>query len=87
MRGVSTQRPQILEGDPRSGFSRRGLRPRLGHAAALIFAFCCALGGLSGPALATLDDEDMIQNQDAGPVDYNPDAPIMKTQPPESTER
>lgn len=87
MRGVSTQRPQILESDPGSGFSRRGLRPRLGHAAALILAFCGALGGLSSPAVATLDDEDMIQNQDAGPVDYDPDAPVMKTQPPESTER
>ena len=37
--------------------------------------------------MATLDDEDMIQNQNAGPVDYDPDAPIMKTQPSESTER
>ncbi len=87
MRGVSTQRPQILEGDPGSGFSRRGLLPRLGHAATLIFAFCCVLGELSSPAMATLDDEDMIQNQNAGPVDYDPDAPIMKTQPSESTER
>ena len=87
MRGDSTQRPQILESGPGSGFSRRGLRPRVGHAAALILAFCCALGGLSSPAVATLDDEDMIQSQNAGPVDYDPDAPIMKTQPSESTER
>ena len=42
---------------------------------------------MSSPAMATLDDEDMIQNQDAGPVNYDPDAPTMKTQPAESSER
>ena len=87
MRGVSTQRPQILESAPGIGFPHRGLRARLGHAAALIIAFCCALGGMTSPAVATLDDEDMIQNQDAGLIDFDPDAPIMKTQPSDSTER
>lgn len=87
MRGVSTQRPQILESAPGIVIPHRGLRARLGHAAALILAFCCALGAMTSPAMATLDDEDMIQNQDAGPVNYDPDAPTMKTQPAESSER
>ena len=49
---------------------------------AWLAVFTCA-----NPGSATLDDEDMIQNQDAETVDFDPDAPAMKAPPPDASER
>tara|TARA_E500000178_G_C16590077_1_gene559963 strand:+ start:430 stop:588 length:159 start_codon:yes stop_codon:yes gene_type:complete len=49
---------------------------------AWLAVFTCA-----NPGAATLDDEDMIQNQDAETVDFDPDAPTMKAPPPDASER
>ena len=40
---------------------------------------------MTNPAAATLDDEDMIQNQDFEDVEYDPDAPGIKASPPETS--
>lgn len=87
MLGVSTQRSQVLAGTPGGPIPRRGLLTRLGHPAALIITACLVLTTGAIPAAATLDDEDMIQSQDAEPVDFDPDAPTMKAPPPDASER
>jgi len=53
----------------------------------LIFTVCLALITGANPAGATLEDEDMIQNQDIETVDFDPDAPAMKAQPADASER
>jgi hypothetical protein len=53
----------------------------------LIFTVCLALITGANPAAATLEDEDMIQNQDIETVDFDPDAPAMKAQPADASER
>ena len=87
MLGVSTQRPPVLAGSPGRCFAHRGLFSRLGHPAALILTACLALITGANPAAATLEDEDMIQNQDTETVDFDPDAPAMKAQPADASER
>ncbi|QNI84904.1 putative conserved membrane protein [Synechococcus sp. PROS-7-1] len=87
MLGVSTQRSQVLASPPGRSVSDRGLLTRLGHPAALIITACLALITVANPAAATLDDEDMIQNQDSETVDFDPDAPAMKAPPPDASER
>ena len=87
MRGVSTQRPQVLESTSGIRFTHRGLHARLGHVAALTLGVCLALITSLNPVAATLDDEDMVQNQDSASVGFDPDAPTMKTQPSDASER
>ena len=87
MLGVSTERSQVLAGNPGRPVPCRWLLTRLGHPAALIITGCLVLITSANPAAATLDDEDMIQSQDAEPVDFDPDAPTMKAPPPDASER
>ena len=87
MIGLSTQRSQVLARSPGRPVPHRGLFTRLGHLAALMITAWLAVFTCANPGAATLDDQDMIQNQDAETVDFDPDAPTMKAPPPDASER